>query len=612
MDNSAHPMLDSQQPTVLVIEDDDSIRELIVTLLIAEDYVVLEAETGELGLAAAIATPPDVIVCDIMLPGIDGYGILNKLQEDPETETIPFLFLTALGTKNNIRQGMNLGADDYLTKPFTTQDLLDAIQARLRKHRVWRSHFRQKQTTNSQQINYTVTHDPITQLPNQLALRDDLNRLLKQWQQDAAETYGDRPATVSLTLQGNVPMFYLSVDRFERVNELYGYHFGNTVLKHIVRHLVGVTSEESYLACLNYTDFVLIFPPTQNVSPSALERLVEQVLTAFAEPITVEGHKILINWHIGIVTMPHAEYNFDRYLNQAKEAMVLARTEGTRHYHIHQPDTQASGNDSKPLLDADLYEALHREQLMLYYQPKVDVETGKILGAEALIRWTHPELGLISPAQFIPLAEKNGLISGIGQWVFEAACRQLHDLKKKGHTDLHIAVNLSGRQFFQPHLTRNLMDILACYQVQPHEIELEVTESILISDVKLAIANLQSLKDQGFPIAIDDFGTGYSSLSYLQNFPFDILKIDRCFVRNIMRNVTNSTIVKHIIMMAKQLELTTVAEGVEHAAEFEFLKAHQCNEIQGFLFSPPVTIEAFDQMLNANINFVEQLDLHTH
>ncbi|OKH16893.1 putative bifunctional diguanylate cyclase/phosphodiesterase [[Limnothrix rosea] IAM M-220] len=607
MDNSCLPAQDNQQPTVLVIEDDDSIRELIVTLLLAEDYAVLEAENGELGLTLAIATPLDLIVCDIMLPGIDGYGILNHLQEDPKTETIPFLFLTALGTKDNIRQGMNLGADDYLTKPFTAQELLDAIQARLRKHRLWRTHFRQKQQANSTKINYTVTHDPITQLPNQLALRDDLNRLLKQWQQDnLPQNKQDNNG------EWGVPILYLSVDRFERINELYGYHFGNTVLKNIVRYLGGTISETAYLACLNYTDFVLISPPVQNAqSEEHLSAIVEPILETFAQPITVESRKILINWHVGIVTMPEAEYNFDRYLNQAKEAMELARNQGKRTYYILQPDDKQQDKASQRLLDTDLYEALHRDQLVLYYQPKINTHTGRILGAEALIRWQHPELGLISPAQFIPLAEKNGLISGIGQWVFEAACRQLQTLRNQGFLDICLAVNLSGRQFYQPNLATNLKAILDCYQVPASHIELEVTESILISDVKLAIANLQSLKEQGFPIAIDDFGTGYSSLSYLQNFPFDILKIDRCFVRNIMRNVTNSTIVKHVIMMAKQLDLTTVAEGVETAAEFEFLKAQNCNEIQGYLFSRPVDSETFSQMLRDDPNFFDQLDLHT-
>ncbi|WP_030006865.1 bifunctional diguanylate cyclase/phosphodiesterase [Picosynechococcus sp. NKBG042902] len=589
----------SLSPTILVIEDEDSIRELIVTLLIAEDYQVLEAENGQIGVGLAIENCPDLIICDIMMPGMDGYSVLEVLQADPETETIPFIFLTAKGTKENIRQGMNLGADDYLTKPFTTYELLDAIKTRLRKHRSWQGYFQQKkQAGDRQQINYAVTHDPITQLPNQLALRDDLNRLLKQWEPFVQQQLQPHESW-------QIPIFYLSVDRFEKINELFGYQFGNAVLKHIVRQLVTVVAEEAYLACLNYTDFVVIYPPNCAVHEAELNQMAEQILEAFSSPLTVNGQKILINWYIGMITMPYREYNFDKYLNQAKEAMETARQRGSTNYYFHFQEAQINANHQNLLLDADLYDAIQNNQLTLYYQPKISTTTGKIVGAEALIRWFHPTLGMVSPAKFIPLAEKNGLIASIGEWVFRAACHQAQQWMQRGMSDLRIAVNLSGRQFYQAQLVENLVEITQQYGINPAQIELEVTESILISDVELAIAHLQALKNSGFPIAIDDFGTGYSSLSYLQNFPFDILKIDRCFVRNVAHNITNSTIVKHIIMMAKQLELTTVAEGVETMAELEFLKTQHCDEIQGFLFSPPVPAEKFTAMLQADQNFYE-------
>ncbi|NJN72502.1 MAG: EAL domain-containing protein [Limnothrix sp. RL_2_0] len=605
MDNIALPLQDNNSPKILVIEDEDSIRELVVTLLIAEDYEVIEAENGNLGIAMAIATPPDLIICDITLPGLDGYGVLQILQEDSTTETIPFIFLTARGTKENIRQGMNLGADDYLTKPFTTQELLDSIQARLRKHRSWREHFQQKQTTNSQQINYTVTHDPITQLPNQLALRDDLNQLLKRWQTEEDHSNFD------INQRWVIPVFYLSIDRFERINELFGYQFGNIVLKHVVRSLMSSIAESAYLACLNYTDFVLIYPPDSKNVVEKLTTIVENILKKFVHPLSVESQKVLVHWNIGIITMPYQEYNFDQYLNQAKNAMEIARKRGNQNYYFYEQNQDHPLNQKKRLLDADLYEALHRHQFSLHYQPKVSVKTGKILGAEALLRWHHPTLGMISPGIFIPLAEKSSLISGIGQWVFEAVCHQIQIWNEQGFEHLRIAVNLSGRQFYQVNLADNLSEIIERYNVSAKQVELEVTESILISDVDLAIANLRTLKDRGFPIAIDDFGTGYSSLSYLQNFPFDILKIDRCFIHNIMRNVTNATIVKHVILMSEQLNLTTVAEGVENVAEFEFLRAQNCNEIQGYLFSKPVTAVAFGEMLQSDPNFLAEIKRYT-
>lgn len=587
-------------PTILVVEDEDSIRELIITLLIAEDYQVLEAENGQIGVGIAIENCPDLIICDIMMPGLDGYGVLEILQADPDTQTIPFIFLTAKGTKENIRQGMNLGADDYLTKPFTTHELLDAIKTRLRKRRSWRGHFQEKQENGDrQQINYTLTHDPITQLPNQLALRDDLNRLLKQWA--PSSTQG-----LNADGQWQIPIFYLSIDRFEKINELFGYQFGNIVLKNIVRQLVSTVPEDAYLACLNYTDFLLIYPPDCAISEVNLNAMAEHILSAFASPLPINDQKILISWHIGMLTMPYREYNFDRYLNQAKQAMETARLRGNTNCYFYSQETQINANHQNILLDTALYEAIEEDQLTLYYQPKISTTTGKIVGAEALIRWFHPDLGKISPSQFIPLAEKNGLIGSIGEWVFRAACCQARQWQAQGLRCPKIAVNLSGRQFYQAQLVDTLVEITKQYEINPAQLELEVTESTLISDVELAIAHLQALKNSGFPIAIDDFGTGYSSLSYLQNFPFDILKIDRCFVHNVDRNLTNSTIVTHIIMMAKQLQLTTVAEGVETLAELDFLQAQHCDEIQGFLFSPPLPADTFTKMLQADRNFLQQ------
>jgi diguanylate cyclase len=593
-------------PTILVVEDEDSIRELIVTLLIAEDYQVLEAENGQVGVGMAIENRPDLIICDIMMPGLDGYGVLEILQADPDTETIPFIFLTAKGTKENIRHGMNLGADDYLTKPFTTHELLDAIKTRLRKQRSWQGQGSQQAPGDRQQINYTVTHDPVTQLPNQLALRDDLNRCLRAW----APRIQQNPQASAQGEQWQIPIFYLSIDRFEKINELFGYQFGNIVLKNIVRQLVNTVPEDAYLACLNYTDFVLVYPPDHDLQEATLNQMAERILAAFTSPLAVNSQKVLISWHIGMTTMSYQEYNFDRYLNQAKQGMETARQRGNTNYYFRFQEAQMDANHQSLLLDAALYEAIQQNQLTLYYQPKVSAKTGKIVGAEALIRWFHPEFGTISPAQFIPLAEQNGLIGSIGEWVFRAACSQAQQWQQRGIPCPRIAVNLSGRQFYQTYLVDSLLEITKTYGIEPAQLELEVTESTLISDVDLAIAHLQTLKNHGFTIAIDDFGTGYSSLGYLQNFPFDILKIDRCFVQNVAQNITNSTIVKHIILMAKQLQLTTVAEGVETIAELEFLQAQDCDEIQGFLFSPPVPVPTFTAMLQTDQNFFQQLKPH--
>jgi EAL domain-containing protein (putative c-di-GMP-specific phosphodiesterase class I) len=244
-------------------------------------------------------------------------------------------------------------------------------------------------------------------------------------------------------------------------------------------------------------------------------------------------------------------------------------------------------------------DALEREEFQVYYQPQVNVQTGKIMSAEALIRWLHPEKGLISPAQFIPSAEATGFIVQLGEWVLQTACRQMQVWQNAGFSGLRVAVNLSARQFHQPDLSSRVAQILAEIGLEPSSLELELTESLMVEDAPSAIATLQQLKSLGVSISIDDFGTGYSSLSYLAQYPFDTLKIDRCFISNITHGCTNAAIVKAIIEMAHSLCLEVVAEGVETEAEKDFLGRYKCDTMQGYLFSPPLPAGDFEQLLVA-------------
>lgn len=250
-------------------------------------------------------------------------------------------------------------------------------------------------------------------------------------------------------------------------------------------------------------------------------------------------------------------------------------------------------------LETDLHYAIDREQLQLYYQPKVDLKTGKISGAEALLRWQHPQSGFISPARFIPLAEATGLIETIGEWVLENACKQLQVWKEDELLkDFKVAVNISSYQLRQPLLQHKFSKILLNHQLSANFIELELTESALVEDIDLAQQQLEAFKTLGLNLAIDDFGTGYSSLSYLYRFPFDTLKLDRSFLSNIHKHSKNRAIVIAMIQMARQLELTVVAEGVETEEELAFLQKHHCDMIQGYLFSPPISAQAFYELVH--------------
>ncbi|MEG4346197.1 EAL domain-containing response regulator [Microcoleus sp. A003_D6] len=393
---------------ILVIEDEQVIRENILKLLKAEGFDVTGASNGAQGLSAAVSNLPDVIICDVMMPELDGYGVLVALRSNPVTATVPFVFLTGKADRSEMRQGMELGADDYLTKPFTKSELVGAISSRLKKQEAWAE----------QQHN----------------LRSQSFALL----QDAAHK-----------------------------------------LEEIKTSLCG---------------------------------------------------------------------------------------------------------------------ALEREEFQVYYQPQVNVQTGKIMSAEALVRWLHPEKGLISPAEFIPDAEETGFIIPLGEWVLQTACRQMQVWQNAGFS-LRVAVNLSPRQFHQPDLSSRVAQILAETGLEASSLELELTESLMVEDAESAIATLQQLKSLGLSISIDDFGTGYSSLSYLMQYPFDTLKIDRCFISNITDGCANAAIVKAIIEMAHSLCLEVIAEGVETEAEKDFLWRYECDTMQGYLFSRPLPAADFEQLL---------------
>ena len=393
---------------ILVIEDDRVIRENILKLLKAEGFDVTGAENGAQGLNAAVSNLPDVILCDVMMPQLDGYGVLAALRSHPVTATVPFVFLTGKADRSQVRQGMELGADDYLTKPFTKAELVGAISSRLKKQ------------------------------------------------------------------------------------------------------------------------------------------------AALAE----------------------------------------------QQYNLRSPSSESLQDaDKLEQLKTSLCAALEREEFQVYYQPQVNVQTGKIMSAEALVRWLHPEKGLISPAEFIPAAEETGFIVQLGEWVLQTACKQMQVWQNAGFSLQQVAVNLSPRQFHQPNLSSRVAQILAEIGLSPSSLELELTESLMVEDAESAIATLQQLKNLGVSISIDDFGTGYSSLSYLTQYPFDTLKIDRCFISNITDGCTNAAIVKAIIEMAHSLCLEVIAEGVETEAEKDFLWRYECDTMQGYLFSRPVPAADFERLL---------------
>ena len=565
---------------ILVIEDEEFVRENIEELLDAEGFDVISAENGRIGVDLAKVMIPDLILCDVMMPELDGYNVLTALRQDSVTAAVPFIFLTAKSAKTDFRQGMELGANDYITKPFTRAELLGAIASRIKYDDKVREHYNIELQQAKEQLNYLIHNDSLTNLPNRLSLRERFKQI--------QPTDTDNEQLVTILCVG--------LDRFNQINENLGHAIGDLLLKAVAERLTACVEAGDTVARLDTDQFAIILATTQH--KQEVGNIAQTILESISQTFALAGQEIFITASMGIAIYPRDGQEIEQLLNHANTAMVHAKQQGGDQYQYYTVAYNIGSSD-RLALQTTLRYALERGELQLYYQPQVNLQTGQIVGAEALLRWHHPERGLVSPDKFIPLAEETGLIISIGEWVLHTACKQTKAWQTAGFSSLRVAVNLSSRQFSQIDLRHQLVQILMETGLDPKYIELELTESMLVQNTEVAIRRLNALKALGVEIAIDDFGTGYSSLSYLQQFPFDILKIDRCFIRNITENSNNAAITKAIIEMAKSLNLKLIAEGVETEAELSFVCKHKCDGMQGYLFSRPVPAHEFEQLLTS-------------
>ncbi|AFY37359.1 response regulator receiver modulated diguanylate cyclase/phosphodiesterase [[Leptolyngbya] sp. PCC 7376] len=572
--------------TILIIEDDDIVRKLVRKILTQEGYKVMEASDGNSGTKLAQENQPDLIVCDIMMPQLNGYQVLELLQCNQETEAIPFIFLTAKAEKQYMRQGMQLGADDYLTKPFTKNELLGAVSARLTKYSSLKQRYAGSPGKDvDAQLSQRTNRDALTNLPTQLALRDLFNQIVQASAKSSKNKSGDGPKTPSV-----LPVFCISLDRFQRVIATLGYESATALFQAIAQRIKDIVSTQGVVVRLSGDDFCAILKAVDN--KQSILNFAQELIDSFKEPFTLEDQKIFVGISVGIAIYPRDNLDIRDLLQNANKAMLKSRQKGGNQYQLFTAAFNV-GKSNLITLETDLRYAIQREEIEVHYQPKMDLQTGKIKGSEALLRWYHPERGAVPPNQFLPLAEEIGLIEEIGEFVLNQSCRQLKIWQNTGLNTFQMSVNLSARQFNQLNLHQRLSRILIDNSIEPEHLELELTESTLVQNAEVAVRRLKALKTLGVAIAIDDFGTGYSSLSYLQQFPFDVLKIDRSFVKNIHLNKANSAIITAIITMAHQLGLKVIAEGVESQEELDFLKKHDCDAIQGFLFSYAVSAKEF-------------------
>jgi diguanylate cyclase (GGDEF)-like protein len=394
--------------------------------------------------------------------------------------------------------------------------------------------------------------------------------------------------------QRRFAVLFIDLDRFKIINDSLGHDAGDILLVEIANRLRGALRSSDVVARLGGDEFVVILEETEEGDD--IERIARNLLSVLGLPMQLSGHECHTTASIGIAMYPSDGSDVQTLTKNADMAMYLAKEDGKNGFRFFTKAVKTQSIE-RLTLETALRRALERNQFALHYQPKVDTASGQITGVEALLRWTHPELGVLPPMQFIPLAEETGLIVPIGRWILKEACAQNMAWQRRGLRPVSMAVNLSPRQFVDERLLQDIDDALAASGMSPVLLQLEVTESMVMRNVSRAIKVLDAIQSRGIRLAIDDFGTGYSSMSLMKQFPIDTIKIDRSFVRDLPKDSEDQAIAQAIISMGKALGMTVVAEGVETAAQETFLRDHACDEMQGFLFSEPVPAQQLADLL---------------
>ncbi|GAA4711841.1 putative bifunctional diguanylate cyclase/phosphodiesterase [Brevibacillus fulvus] len=427
-------------------------------------------------------------------------------------------------------------------------------------------------------LHFQYTHDPLTELANRNSFMANLQTVL------ATADGQDRIPTVVM----------LNLAQFRQVNESFGSHFGDQLLQAVAQRLAQIIGQQGMVARMGGDEFAILLLSIKQLDE--ITSVIHKIVSAFEQPFSIEDQDLAVHLNIGISIYPYDGTEGESLIRNAEMAMFLTKETGGTSYRFYTSDmNDMAGKRLK--LEIGLRKALERGELTVYYQPKMELATNQIKGVEALIRWQHPQRGLVSPGEFIPVAEETGLIIPIGAWVLRTACEQVVRWQKAGLPPLKLAVNLSGKQFSQENLVGMIKQILQETGLSPEWLELEITESTAMNNVAQAIEIMNELKRHGISLSIDDFGTGYSSLSYISRFPISTLKIDQSFIREMIERQDHMAIVKAIISLSKSLQLKVIAEGVEHDQQRDYLEQLDCHEIQGYLISPPVPANDLEKLL---------------
>lgn len=564
-------------PHIIVIDDEPMIRLVVVMALQAVGLTTSEAESGEEGLRLFKEKGADAILLDVMMPdGMDGFVTCAEFRNLPDALHIPVLMMTALEDLASINHAFEAGATDFITKPINFPLLGHRVRYMLRA-----SHTTQRLVESERRLHRMAYFDSLTELPNRQFFKEHLQHMI----------------ALARRQKLKLGVLFLDLDGFKRINDTLGHHLGDLVLKASSERLsksiragdalvrAGTTQDDLTIARLGGDEFTVLLSAIERNEDAAT--VAERIRLNLAQPLIFGDHELYTTTSIGIAIYPDDGETAEELLQNADLAMYYAKRGGGnmyRYFSVKMSETALRRLN----LENHLRKAIELDELELHYQPQLDVATGKFCGLEALIRWDCQDIGRLSPAEFIPLAEETGLIVSIGEWVLRKACQQAKSWRDQGIPLSRMAVNVSAIQFLNKGFCSLVTTILTETGLEPDVLELELTESVLINDEDIVLNVLRSLKQIGVQLAIDDFGTGYSSLSRLKNFPIDRLKIDQGFVSNIEQDSENAAIVVAVIAMAEGMDMKVIAEGVETDGQLTFLKNKRCNEVQGYFLSKPL------------------------
>ncbi|MBV4550538.1 EAL domain-containing protein [Pseudomonas sp. SWRI102] len=539
--------------------------------------------------AQAEGQPYALVFADMrMPPGWDGLQTIEQLwKADPRLQ---IALCTAYSDYSWETMSERIEFDDQLLilkKPFDTLEIRQMASAMTWKWQLAQDAARKMRSLERTieervqellKVSHLLQYDVLTELPNSMLLGDRLTQALAQCRRH------DRQLAV----------MFIGLDRFKRINNALGHPVGDEMLKRVARTLAMVVRESDSVFRYGSDEFVVILGDIAD--PQLIKGVAEKLLAAINAPHPIDGHDLTVTASLGISVYPADGFDAVALIKKAETAMRNVKENGPNDYRFFTEDMNRRARQQQTI-ESGLRLALQRKEFVLHYQPKLDLTNGRVVGAEALVRWNRPDQGLVFPSDFIPVAEDSGLIVPLSQWVLQEACQQACRWQAEGMRPLYLSVNVSAIDFRQRGFVDGIARTLKETGLDPTQLELEITESVLMQNIDTTVATLKAIKQLGIRLAIDDFGTGYSSLSYLQKFPVDVLKIDQSFVGDLSIDSNDAKLVSTIINLGRSLNLHIIAEGVETREQLEFLKRHQCEEAQGYYFSKAVEPQAFSQWM---------------